>query len=251
MQNTIHALAKKYWGLAFAFFACVLLLLILLLQSLWNAPGSVVVSSGSLKLEGATRTYRLVVPDPLPDASLPLVIALHGVGDTTDSMAKYSQLDQIAAHARGYVVYPEGRNRMWNVIGISPDHLVENQDLQFVDQLITRLKDQLPIKSVNLVGMSNGATFAQAVMLTRSDIAAVVAHSGAKPVDLPLSDATTPILLIVGADDPAASAVRRNAAEYRAAGYHVKRIEAPGLGHQWSTRHNTEIDQFLTRQRLP
>lgn len=253
MRNPIYALATKSWRGAFAILAFVLVLIIggVLYRAPWSTQGSVVVSYGSLELEGVTRSYRLAVPDPLPETSLPLLIALHGVGDSADSMADYSQLDRLVADARCYVVYPEGRNAMWSVIGMSPDNLAENRDILFVDQLLTRLKDQLPIDGVYLVGMSNGATFAQAVMLARSDIDAVVAHSGPKPVDLPLSNATTPILLIVGADDPAANAVRRDAAAYRAAGYQVEFIEASGLGHQWSTRHNNELDQFLTRQRLP
>ncbi|EAQ80098.1 alpha/beta hydrolase family esterase [Blastopirellula marina] len=225
--------------------------LVVYYRSSRNERPFIVVSIESINLDGESRSYRLTVPASRPDAPLPIVVALHGIGDSTESMAHYSQLDRLAARGECYVVYPEAYKAMWNVVGISPENLAQNRDLRFIDELLARLRNQLDIDGVYLIGMSNGATFAQALLFTRTDIDAVVAHSGSKPKGLEPSDNASPILLIVGANDPVIDAIRRDAATYRAAGYSVQLIEAPHLGHQWSTPHNAQIEQFLLRRRQP
>jgi poly(3-hydroxybutyrate) depolymerase len=56
-------------------------------------------------------------------------------------------------------------------------------------------------------------------------------------------------LLIVGADDSAADAMRSSADEYRDNGHAVEFISVPGLGHAWSTRHNAEMWDFLSKHK--
>lgn len=211
----------------------------------WTNKPAPIVTYATLDADNGARRYRLASPATPPRRSLPLVVALHGVGDSADSMAAYSGLDQLAADSKAYVVYPEAKNGMWNVFDVAAEKQAENGDLQLLDSLIARLRDQLPIESVRLVGMSNGATFAQFVAQTRSDIEVIVAHSGSRLRQEIRPSAATPILLVVGADDLAAASVRRDADHYRAAGYVVELLEEPGLGHAWSARHSAAIRDFL------
>ncbi len=103
---------------------------------------------------------------------------------------------------------------------------------------------------IYLVGMSNGASFAQLVAFVRADVAAVVTHSGTRPVALTGAIRPFPILLLVGADDLVLNAIRSDAARYRDGGHPVELIVVPGLGHQWSTDHNGAMWDFFSRARL-
>ncbi|MCC9609443.1 dienelactone hydrolase family protein [Blastopirellula sp. JC732] len=210
----------------------------------WKSP-SAQVTFETIDAGGETRRYRLAVPETVPSTPLPLILVFHGIGDTPESMAAYSQLDRLAAAGKAYVVYPETRMGMWDIHKAKPEDFRENRDLPLIDRLLDRLKNQLKTDRVALVGMSNGGTFAQLAAQARSDIDLVVAHSGAKPQELVIGR-MTPILLVVGTSDLVIDAVRQDASQYRAAGCTATLLEDPGLGHKWSSRFDAEIDAFLT-----
>ncbi|PQO45154.1 alpha/beta hydrolase family esterase [Blastopirellula marina] len=213
----------------------------------WLPAASPIITHQSLQVGSDTRTFRLASPpDPPSTGSLPLIVALHGVGDSADSMAAYSGLDQLAADGQAYVVYPEAQRGMWNVFAIAADQQADNRDLQMIDRLIAELRDQLAPRDVRLVGMSNGATFAQLIQQSRSDIERTVAHSGSRPPELPFGP-PLPIMLAVGTADLAADPMRRNATAYRETGYLVELLEVPGLGHAWATTKSQAIRDFLTQ----
>ena len=133
--------------------------------------------------------------------------------------------------------------------------LNDNPDVRFFDQLFDHLSGCYDIDrdQVYVIGMSNGGTFVQLLASARSnEIAAVVAHSGAKPTGLSLSSADRhfPIMLLVGADDPVSSAMQSDADQYRASGHVVKFVSVPRLAHEWSARYNAEVWEFLSQNPL-
>jgi poly(3-hydroxybutyrate) depolymerase len=164
-------------------------------------------------------------------------------------MSKYTELDRLAARHGFILVYPAARRGMWATVNIDASELDDNPDLLFIGQLIDEVGTRLNVDSnrVYLVGMSNGASFAQLVAFARPDVAAVVAHSGPKPHGLNEAVEPFPIMLVAGANDLAAEAMRSDAIEYRKDKHPVDLIVVPGLGHEWSTKHNAVMWSFLSR----
>lgn len=197
---------------------------------------------------GSVRTYRTVVPYNLA-SPVPVVFAFHGIGDSTDSMAGYSQLDRLAADAGFLLVYPAARNSMWSTINIDPTNLDANPDVRFFDALYARVASEHDFAAdrVYLAGMSNGASFVHVLATARPKlIAAIIAHSGLRPKEIGLCDDSIPMMLLAGADDPVAPMMESDAERYRNAGCAVEFIRVPRLAHEWSTRHNMDMWRFLS-----
>jgi polyhydroxybutyrate depolymerase len=198
------------------------------------------------------RTFRLVVPHGLKDGPVPVVFAFHGVGDAPDSMPKYAGLDRLACEHGFVLVYPVANSRMWRTEG--PDaSTLENPDVQFFDALLKHLRQrqQIDDQRLYLMGMSNGASFAQLLALERSEeIAAVVAHSGASPKEWRSKKPVRPfpILLVVGAND-AVDAIEDSEASYRDQGHTTRLLVVPGIGHVWAKDRNEEFWEFLEKYR--
>jgi poly(3-hydroxybutyrate) depolymerase len=224
----------------------------ILLYRVWFGPiAAEIVPDETIKVDGSIRRYRLVIPKRLPQERVPIVFAFHGIGDsiTTAEMPVYSGLDRLAAENGFILVYPVARNHIWATMNIDPKNLDRNPDVRFFDQLLGHLGERFSLdpNRIYLVGMSNGATFAQLVAFVRANVAAVVAHSGSKPEELTVAIRPFPILLLVGADDDAMKGIRSDAVHYRDDGHAVELIVVPGMGHQWSTDHNEAIWDFLSR----
>jgi polyhydroxybutyrate depolymerase len=183
----------------------------------------------------------------------PIVIALHGIGDSPEGMAEHSGLDSLASKEEAIVVYPGAIRAMWTVSESFPGN--ENLDIVFLDALIAQLSSQYKIDSrrIYAVGMSHGASFAQLWAAHRSKrVAAVVAHSGDLPSSMAVPERAFPILLIVGSDDTDATvgAMRKAADNYANDGHTVELNVVDGLGHEWAKSKNTQIWEFLSRYRL-
>lgn len=203
----------------------------------------------SIDVNEAVRQYRLVVPHSLPDERIPIVFAFHGIGDSPEGMTAYSALDRLAADNGFILVYPKARRAMWTTVNVDADNLDDNPDIRFYDRLLEDLAGRFPIdpNRVYLIGMSNGAKFAQLLAFARPNVTAAVAHSGPMPRDLQPAANRFPVLLLVGTNDSAADAMRSDAAEYRQNGHLVEFVAISGLGHEWSASHNDEIWRFLSR----
>ena len=93
-------------------------------------------------------------------------------------MAAYSGLDRLAAEKGFVLVYPVARNHMWATMDIDPRNLDRNPDVRFFDQLLGHLGNRFRLdpNRIYLVGMSNGASFAQLLASARPGVAAVVAQ---------------------------------------------------------------------------
>ena len=137
-----------------------------------------------LTCEGEVRSYRLVVPHSLSQPA-PIVFAFHGVGGSGEGMARYSKFDRLAGKEGFLLVYPAAQKGMWATMETVERPLEDNPDIQFFDQLLDHLDKRFDIdrNRVYVVGMSNGASFVQLLMIARpSVIAAAAAHSGPQAV---------------------------------------------------------------------
>jgi polyhydroxybutyrate depolymerase len=203
----------------------------------------------TILVDGTTRKYLLAVPRAMGSKPVPLVVAFHGTGDSPQSMASYSGLDHLASEKRFILVYPNAVLGMWKVMG--SESADDNRDIRFVDVLLDRLSSQFHLdpQRIYVVGMSNGASFAQLLAAHRSRrIAAVVAHSGTAPRDAPIPERAFSVMLVVGADDMAATvdAMRAAAADYRRNAHPVELSVVERLGHEWAKSQNAQMWEFLS-----
>jgi polyhydroxybutyrate depolymerase len=213
----------------------------------WNQAES---RSESIVVDDLAREYRLVVPRSIGARPVPLVVALHGTGDTPQSMATYSGLDRLASEKGFLLVYPSAIRGRWKVEDAESGD--SNGDIRFMDALLERLSSQFNLDSrrIYAVGMSNGATFAQLWGAHRSEqIAAVVAHSGAAPLGYPIPRRRFPVMLIVGSKDSQApvESIRQTAANYRRDHHPVEPIIVDDLGHEWAKSTNPQVWEFLSQ----
>lgn len=197
----------------------------------------------TIDVNGTVREVRLVIPRGLSTSTC--IVAFHGMGDSPESMADYSGLDELVGQTQMMLAYPKGINAMWSTMDVNDENLNSNMDVQLFDAMFTQLRARQGIKRVHLVGMSNGATMAQIVAHARgSQIASVVAHSGTIPGALSVPSTAYPMLLVVGERDLVADSMQRQANRYRAAGHEVREVIVAGLGHQWSREHNRDLAEF-------
>jgi polyhydroxybutyrate depolymerase len=127
------------------------------------------------------RTYLIHVPPSL-SAPAPLLFAFHGAGGTPIAFSKTSGFDALADAHGMIVVYPAGIQRRWNDGRITYHGAAD--DLGFVAALIAKVESQYQIdpKRIYAAGMSNGATFTEALACHDPLVfAAVAAVSGTIP----------------------------------------------------------------------
>lgn len=141
--------------------------------------------------DGLQRTYQ-VYQSALYDGSedFPLMLVLHGAGQTGEDMVSWTHMDTIADEMGFNVVYPDAYEGNWNdgrgVAGIAAyDQDVD--DVGFLKALVERVATTLRVdsKRVYVAGMSNGAMMAYRLACEAPDFfasAAVVA--GALPVSI-------------------------------------------------------------------
>ncbi len=212
-----------------------------------HGPSAVDVTTQSIVVGDVERSFRVVVPHKLWTPA-PVVFAFHGVGDSTESMAAYSDLDHLAADNGFLLVYPSGLNAVWAATDVDPESPDANADVQFFNALLEHIASKYNIdrRRIYLMGMSNGASFVQLIANARSStVAAVVAHSGSRPRSLKNAEHPFPILLIVGSDDFSARSMQEDLDYYRSTGHDAELIVVDGLGHEWSTRNNSVAWRFF------
>ena len=144
-------------------------------------PGVAMGASGARRF----RLYR--PPDVTFGERLPLLVMLHGCGQTADSFAASTRMNRIAARERFLVLYPE-QDRLSNAQGCWNWFDTQAGRAQGEAALILKAIDQVcllyPVdrSRIALVGLSAGASMA-ALLVTRHPerFRAVVMHSGVPP----------------------------------------------------------------------
>jgi polyhydroxybutyrate depolymerase len=146
--------------------------------------------------DGRQRHYRLYVPSALPaDASVPLLVALHGGLGSSEQFAVNSGFDELAESNGFIVVYPDGIPALPDRPGLQtwnggyccgPAARDDVDDVGYIRLLIDLLADRLPIDPARVfaVGHSNGGILAYRLACELSDrIAAIGVQAGSLGVD--------------------------------------------------------------------
>lgn len=129
------------------------------------------------------RSYRIHIPvSDNGQSQFPLLLAFHGRGGTGDSMAKLSNLDELASSKGFIIIYPEGVDRYWNAGHFTLKEKKDQvDDVGFIDKLIDELSDYYNVDHhrVYATGMSNGAMFVHRLACELSNkIVAIAAVAG-------------------------------------------------------------------------
>lgn len=188
-----------------------------------------------LTVGSAKRRYRLLVPRSLRlNPSIPLVIALHGMGkDSKDVFARFTGLSDSAERNDFAIAYLQAERAGWGQQGAAL-----KADLDALDALLVALQERLPLAPgrVHLVGFSSGARLALRAAAERPGrYASLVVHS---PLPGPAPTVRMPPQLwIHGERDllvPVAG-VRAAVNAANAARQRVQLVTVPDLGHQWAS----------------
>ena len=164
-----------------------------------------------LEVGGVPRIAEIHAPAPAAQPR-PLVIALHGLGQTSESLRANLGLDAVANRENLVAAYPEGIEKRWNygqqintpmpVIGG-----VEVDDIAFLKALITRLvaTHNVDPARVYLLGMSNDALMAYRAACEMGGEVAAVAAFISSMTDLQRKDCPpgppVPLFMLAGSAD--------------------------------------------------
>jgi polyhydroxybutyrate depolymerase len=148
--------------------------------------------------DGRTRTYRVVVPDPIAaDGPVPLLIALHGGTGSGRQFERVSRFDDLAREHGFIVVYPDGieiggrgllaRGHVWNGGKCCSRAARENvDDVGFIAGVIDRVTADHAIDPARIyaTGHSNGAIMSYRLACELADrVVAIGVQAGAIEVD--------------------------------------------------------------------
>ena len=159
-----------------------------------DSAGPTIDVEVTVEVAGRQRFAVACVPDgPAPAAGWPVVLAFHGGQSHPEQMRGFSGLDEFATAGAAVVVYPAGTGSRegiltWNGGNCCGEAFqTASDDVRFVDQLLDRLIDRLPVdpRRCHATGMSNGAMMAYRVAAELSERIASIA-----PVAGPLALAT-------------------------------------------------------------
>lgn len=164
---------------------------------------------GSIVSGGLARSFVLRIP-PTFDRNVPapLLVALHGSGQTAAEFKSTIGIDDDTDAADLVVVYPDGVARSWAIgANTNADQLGIN-DLQFFQDLVDAIAGRVPINTsrVYVTGISLGAQMAQ-VLACRfpgriAAIASVAASVSTAIADGCVADLPVPALFMLGTEDP-------------------------------------------------
>jgi polyhydroxybutyrate depolymerase len=166
-----------------------------------------------LKVNGATRSYRVYCPENICPKNLPLMLVLHGGLGNAREIEKSTGMSEIADNGGFLVVYPNGTEgrfglkdrRTWNAglcCGMAAKR--DSDDIGFIKALIEEIERAYAIdrRRVYVVGMSNGGMMAYRLASEiPNEFAAMVAVSGALTVDDFEAARNIAVLHIHGTDD--------------------------------------------------
>jgi polyhydroxybutyrate depolymerase len=158
----------------------------------------------SIRVDGLDRTYWLARPDTQP---APLLIVLHGSGIPASGMARWTGLDRRSPEHGLAAAFPEGCHELWDDRGTG--RLDGIDDARFIRELGRRLIDEGVARAgaVGLVGLSNGAFFAErlarhglasaaGLVLAAGTAREISRHARRRPA------APMPVLMFEGTADP-------------------------------------------------
>ncbi|HXD30574.1 MAG TPA: hypothetical protein VN643_05640 [Pyrinomonadaceae bacterium] len=123
-------------------------------------------SSGEIRLGlDKERDAILRIPKSASDAPIPLLLFLHGAGQSAEDMFEY--LGSVPSETRVAVLAPNSREATWDAIGGS-----FGPDVEFIDEALKRVFNLLPVDPNRLAvgGFSDGASYAISMGLINGDL---------------------------------------------------------------------------------
>jgi polyhydroxybutyrate depolymerase len=144
------------------------------------------IHSFNILSDGTDRNFIVYEPvaKPSPDKRVPLVICLHGYGDTNSNFQSFVYMNPVADTAGFYVAYPQAlTNRAWNSgIGENPGFPTGTEDdVTFIRDMIHRIAREFSIdtSSIFCCGFSNGGFMSyKATCSLRGEIRAMASVGG-------------------------------------------------------------------------
>ena len=173
-------------------------------------PGDVPALAGAARevtVAGAVRRYLIDAPGGVGDVPRPLVLALHGFGDSAAGLRKWLGFAKLAAAGDLIAIHADGRddvallNRVGRGWDIAPD---ETRDAAFVAALLDAVEAERCVdrRRIYATGFSNGGFFANLLACRLADrFAAIAPVAGARPLDACLPATPMPILFFHGRAD--------------------------------------------------
>ncbi len=222
---------------------------------------------------GIERKARIYVPSSAP-ASAPLLVSLHGLGQTLRSAEAQQRWSSLAFQQRFVLVWGAGHLGSWNAGPCCGAAARRVDDMAYLDrtlQVVSALHG-VDRRRIHLAGFSNGAMLAYRYACGRPGrIAGVLAVAGTHTAPCTPRKATA-ILAVNGAADP--TVPLRGTRHSRALGARlpdvgtgprlwaktgagVRRVVLPRFAHGWPTRHRGGYDatgqgwRFLEQRPLP
>jgi poly(hydroxyalkanoate) depolymerase family esterase len=148
-------------------------------------PAAGEFTSGTHTHAEQTRRYKLYVPSAPADHALPLVVMLHGCGQSADDFAAGTGMNQRARNEGFFVLYPEqsreaNPNGCWN--WFKPEHQQRSRGepalLASMTQSVVSEYNIDP-KRVFIAGLSAGGAMAMVMAIAYPELfAAIGVHSG-------------------------------------------------------------------------
>lgn len=164
-----------------------------------------VSQSQAVSVDGVRRTYRSIAPLHVT-SRLPLLVVLHGRGESGSVVASQSGFVGLVEQRRAILVAPDGEQHSWNAghgcCGVAGSRGVP--DVRFVAAIVADAARRWPVdaRRVYLVGYSNGGKLAYSEVCAHPTLFAAVATYGAVPLS-PCNPGTAavPFLLAAGSAD--------------------------------------------------
>ena len=143
------------------------------------------------------RDMIVYVPEGLPARNAPMVISLHGFRQDAGYQRGQTHWEAVADTAKFVVVYPNGINKAWDIVG--------DTDVRFIEAIIDTMHARCHIdrNRVYLTGFSMGGMMTYHAMSRMGDKIAAFGPVGGIPVDYrePSGTRAVPLIHIHGTDD--------------------------------------------------
>jgi polyhydroxybutyrate depolymerase len=173
-----------------------------------SVPGlsGLITEVHAVTVDGVRRTYRSITSVQAP-SRVPLLIVLHGRGQSSSVAARQTGFLGLAEQRRAVLVFPDGEQRSWDAghgcCGAAGSRRAP--DVSFVAAIVSDAVRRWPVdvERVYLVGYSNGGKLAYSAVCAHSTLFAAVATYGAVPLaPCPPGTLPVPFLLAAGTADP-------------------------------------------------
>jgi predicted esterase len=190
----------------------------------------------------------VILPDGYdPEVPAPLIIVLHGRGDSGKSIAR--AWDEVANETGAILVAPDALRPLWT----GYEWRFVDESVWYVLLTLDRVRERYSVdeQRIVLTGFSQGAHVALVTALRHPErFCGLVPVSGDFDPRLevipPAEDGPTPrVWLLIGSEDRSAQSYREAHKAFRAAGWTAKLRIEKGLGHVFPVRDRKELRKVL------